>query len=231
MVSRAITNPTVSSWAAQCDKFYKWRMTLTHEEFEEIRSMFVKEPFNFNNKPNSSCDDLAGIEYDSSKIWAIDQPNLPKPPSGFKRELYLRTDYSKMDVYYITPTGKKLRSITELDNFLQQDPEFSDISISGDALRNARMSKLHIPVDDAKCCLSGDNMETQLHLFSEYSWTTRVKAELEMFGQESQHKGERWNNVYFGFKGGTRNSSRRILQQQFGVPGYITLGKRELEVL
>ncbi|KAF3652039.1 putative histidine-containing phosphotransfer protein 1-like [Capsicum annuum] len=185
MVSRAISNPIVSSWAAQCDKFYKWRITLTHEEFEEIRSRFVKEPFNFNNKPNSSCDDPACIDFSNLQICSF----------------HCYTLIYGMDFQ------------------------------AGDALRNARMSKLHITVDDAKCCLSGDNMETQLHLFSEYSWTTRVKAELEMFGQESQHKGERWNNVYVGFRGGTRNSSRRILQQQFGVPGYITLGKRELEVL
>ncbi|KAM3373670.1 methyl-CpG-binding domain-containing protein 4 [Capsicum galapagoense] len=127
---RAPTNPTVSIWAAQCGKCFKWRTLSTQEEFEEIRSRFAEQPFNCDNKPNGSCDDPPDIEYDSSRTWAIDKPNLPKTPSGFKRELYLRRDYSKMDAYYVTPTGKRLRSLIEVGNFLQNNPEFSDLSVS-----------------------------------------------------------------------------------------------------
>ncbi|KAL3367588.1 hypothetical protein AABB24_012031 [Solanum stoloniferum] len=128
--SRSATNPSVSVWAAQCEKCLKWRRIATQEEFEEIRSRFTEEPFNCHNQTNASCDDPTDIEYDSSRTWAIDKPNLPKTPSGFKRELYLRRDYSKMDPYYFTPSGKKLRSFTEVTTFLQQNPEFSDVKPS-----------------------------------------------------------------------------------------------------
>lgn len=50
------------------------------------------------------------------------------------------------------------------------------------------MSKLHIPVDDDKCCLCGDdNVETQLHLFSGCNWTNKVKNELETWSGVTSH--------------------------------------------
>ncbi|CAN4101203.1 unnamed protein product [Withania somnifera] len=143
--SRGATNPSVSIWAAQCGKCFKWRTISTQEEFEEIRSRFVEQPFNCDNKPNASCDDPPDIEYDSSRTWAIDKPNLPKTPSGFKRELYLRRDYSKMDAYYITPSGKKLRSTTEVGNFLQQNPEFNDLSVSDFSFTSPKVMDDTIP--------------------------------------------------------------------------------------
>ncbi|PHU16413.1 Methyl-CpG-binding domain-containing protein 4 [Capsicum chinense] len=128
--SRDASNISVSEWAVQCGKCFKWRTIPTMEEFEEIRKKFVEEPFHCNNKPNGSCDEPAAIEYDSSRTWVIDKPNLPKTPSGFKRKLYLRQDHSEMDVYYIAPSGKRLRSIVQVRAFLRQNPEFADISVS-----------------------------------------------------------------------------------------------------
>ncbi|XP_060197783.1 methyl-CpG-binding domain-containing protein 4-like [Lycium barbarum] len=126
--SRSAGNLSISIWAAQCGKCYKWRKISTQEEYEEIRSKFNEEPFHCENKPNVSCDDPTEIEYDSLRTWVIDKPNEPKTPIGFKRELCLRGDYSEMDVYYITPSGKKLRSTEEVRTFLQKNPEFSDLS-------------------------------------------------------------------------------------------------------
>lgn len=42
------------------------------------------------------------------------------------------------------------------------------------------MGKMHIPVDDKTCWLCDDNKEeSQLHLFFECKWTTKVQEELE----------------------------------------------------
>ncbi|XP_059302696.1 methyl-CpG-binding domain-containing protein 4-like [Lycium ferocissimum] len=119
---------SISIWAAQCGKCYKWRKISTQEEYEEIRSKFNEEPFHCKNKSNVSCEDPADLEYDSSRTWVIDKPNEPKTPTGFKRELRLRRDNSKMDAYYFTPSGKTLRSTTDVSTFLQQNPEFSELS-------------------------------------------------------------------------------------------------------
>ncbi|KAG2260888.1 hypothetical protein Bca52824_080182 [Brassica carinata] len=66
------------------------------------------------------------LDYDSSRTWVIDKPGLPKTPKGFKRSLVLRKDYSKMDTYYFTPTGKKLRSRNEVASYVEANPEFKD---------------------------------------------------------------------------------------------------------
>ncbi|KAK4338750.1 hypothetical protein RND71_043237 [Anisodus tanguticus] len=148
--SRAASNPSVSIWAAQCGKCHKWRTISTQEKFEEIRSKFNEEPFHCENKPNGSCDDPADIEYDSSHTWAIDKPNQPKTPTGFKRELYLRSDYSKMDAYYITPSGKKLRSSKEVGAFLQQNPEYSDLKVSNFSFKSPKIMDDAIPSSSTK---------------------------------------------------------------------------------
>ena len=102
----------------------------TQEEFEEIRSKVIEEPFYCNRKANKSCDDPADIEYDSTRTWVIDKPNLPKAPEGFRRSLVLRKDYSKLDAYYITPTGKKLRTRNEIAAYLKEHPEIKGVSVS-----------------------------------------------------------------------------------------------------
>uniref|UniRef100_A0A3Q7IVH4 MBD domain-containing protein n=1 Tax=Solanum lycopersicum TaxID=4081 RepID=A0A3Q7IVH4_SOLLC len=70
------------------------------------------------NKSNGS--------YDESNV--LNGPSSPKTPSGFKRELYLRKDYSKMDAYYFTPSWMKLQSFSVVGTFLQQNPEFSELN-------------------------------------------------------------------------------------------------------
>ncbi|CAI9107932.1 OLC1v1007417C1 [Oldenlandia corymbosa var. corymbosa] len=118
-------------WAVQCDRCFKWRIIPTQEEFEEIRSKFIEEPFHCSKKPGAFCDDAGGdIEYDASRTWLADKPNIPKTPVGFKRELVLRSDYTKMDAYYHAPTGKKLRSAPQIASFLSDNPEFKHLSVS-----------------------------------------------------------------------------------------------------
>ncbi|CAN4098210.1 unnamed protein product [Withania somnifera] len=124
--SRATTNLSVSIWAALCGKCFKWRTLSTQQQFEEIRSRFVEQPFNCDNKTKGSCDDPPDIEYDSSRTWS-------------------RRDYSKMDAYYITPSWKKLRSMSEVGNFLQQNPEYSDISVSDFSFTSPKVKDDTIP--------------------------------------------------------------------------------------
>ncbi|KAK3041412.1 hypothetical protein RJ639_000389 [Escallonia herrerae] len=96
----------------------------TQEQFEDIRSKFTQDPFFCNKKPNFSCEDPADIEYDSSRIWLADKPNIPKTPAGFQRGLYLRKDFSKLDTHYITPAGNKVRSAPGIESFLEENPEY-----------------------------------------------------------------------------------------------------------
>ncbi|XP_043710529.1 methyl-CpG-binding domain-containing protein 4-like [Telopea speciosissima] len=117
-------------YTVQCGECFKWRLIPTKEEFEDIRSKFIEDPWVCDNKYGVSCEDPEDIEYDSSKIWAIDKPNIPKTPVGFERILVLRKDFSKFDAYYITSTGKRLRAITEIAKFLEANPEYSGVSVS-----------------------------------------------------------------------------------------------------
>ncbi|XP_027935013.1 methyl-CpG-binding domain-containing protein 4-like [Vigna unguiculata] len=121
---------SVDIYAAQCKNCLKWRVIDTQEEFEEIRSKATEEPFVCSRKDNCSCDEPADIEYDSTRTWVIDKPNLPKTPQGFKRSLVLRKDYSKLDAYYITPSGKKLRTRNEIGAFLKDNPEFKGVTVA-----------------------------------------------------------------------------------------------------
>lgn len=111
-------------YAVQCGECLKWRTIPTKEEFEVIRANSTKDPFVCNKKLKVTCDDPADIEYDSSRTWTIDKPDVPKTPPGFDREVILRKDYSKMDAHYTTPTGKRLRSSVEAATFLEENPEY-----------------------------------------------------------------------------------------------------------
>ncbi|KAF2314927.1 hypothetical protein GH714_037188 [Hevea brasiliensis] len=80
-------------------------------------------------KPGVTCKDAADIDCNATRTWVIDRPGIPKTPKGFKRSLVLRRDFSKMDAYYITPTGKKLRTKNEIAAFLEANPKYKDVSI------------------------------------------------------------------------------------------------------
>ncbi|AES77653.2 methyl-CpG-binding domain protein [Medicago truncatula] len=64
----------------------------------------------------------------------IDKPNISKTPQGFKRTLVLRNDYSKLDSYYITPTGEKLRARNEPSGVSASDFDFSSQKIMQDTI-------------------------------------------------------------------------------------------------
>ncbi|KAK4763961.1 hypothetical protein SAY87_013399 [Trapa incisa] len=120
---------SIDIYAVQCVKCYKWRVVDTQEEYEEIRSKFTEEPFICIKKLGMSCKNSADIEYDASRTWVIDKPNIPKTPKGFKRTLVLRKDFSKLDAYYISSSGKKMRTRTEVAAYLEANPEMKGVSI------------------------------------------------------------------------------------------------------
>ncbi|KAM0998312.1 hypothetical protein EV2_008360 [Malus domestica] len=125
-----IGTSSIDVYAAQCAECKKWRVIHSEEEFEEIRSKISTQPFYCNKKSGVTCDDVADIEYNATRTWVIDKPDLPKTPEGFKRHLVVRKDYSKLDAYYITPKGKRLRSQNQVAAFLKENPMFEGISAS-----------------------------------------------------------------------------------------------------
>ncbi|KAL9435807.1 hypothetical protein AB3S75_021970 [Citrus x aurantiifolia] len=141
---------SIDTYAAQCEKCFKWRVINSSEEYEEIRCKIAEIPFLCDRKPGVSCEDPADIEYDASRVWVIDRPGIPKTPGGFKRSLVLRKDFSKMDAYYITPTGKKLRTLNEVAGFLAANPEYSDVSLSDFTFSVPKVMDDTIPEDVVK---------------------------------------------------------------------------------
>ncbi|RVW54945.1 Methyl-CpG-binding domain-containing protein 4 [Vitis vinifera] len=126
----ALVRSSIGAYAVQCEACLKWRLIDTEEEYEEIRSRFIEEPFVCSKKADVSCEDPTDIEYDATRTWAADKPNVPKTPKGFQRDLVLRKDFSKMDAYYITPTGKKVRALSEIAAYLSSNPDCKDLSPS-----------------------------------------------------------------------------------------------------
>ncbi|KAL1832873.1 hypothetical protein ACET3Z_002524 [Daucus carota] len=135
-------------YAVQCKECLKWRRIPTQEVFEGIRANATKDPFVCNKKLEVTCDDPADIEYDSSRTWVIDKPDVPKTPPGFIREVILRKDFSKMDAHYITPEGKRLRSSVEAATFLEEHPEYNQtISIADFSFITPKVMSETIPKD------------------------------------------------------------------------------------
>ncbi|GLT62827.1 hypothetical protein SLA2020_354330 [Shorea laevis] len=127
-----------SSWCfmtlrlmVQCAKCFKWRLIPTKEKYEEIREHILEQPFYCETasewRPDISCDDPADISQDGSRLWAIDKPNIAQPPPGWQRLLRIRGEGSTKfaDIYYQAPSGKRLRSIVEIQKYLLEHPEYT----------------------------------------------------------------------------------------------------------
>ncbi|GJX82823.1 methyl-CpG-binding domain-containing protein 4-like protein [Tanacetum coccineum] len=126
--SRGPPQSSVDTFAVQCNDCFKWRTIPTEDEFEEYRSKQNEDPFVCTKLEGIVCDSPADIEYDSSRTWVMDKPNIPKTPKGFQRIIVLRRDYSKMDVQYVTPDGTRVRAAPGIIAYLKEHPEYSDIS-------------------------------------------------------------------------------------------------------
>ncbi|CAJ1951634.1 unnamed protein product [Sphenostylis stenocarpa] len=123
--------PSVGAFTVQCAYCFKWRLIPTKEKYEEIRERILEQPFVCpiarEWRPDISCDDPEDISQDDSRIWAIDKPNIAQPPAGWERLLRIRAEGSSKfaDIYYIAPSGKRLRSMVEIQKFLMEHPEYA----------------------------------------------------------------------------------------------------------
>ena len=122
--------PAVGAFTVQCASCFKWRLIPTKEKYEEIREYILQHPFVCEKarewRPDVSCDDPEDISQDGSRIWAIDKPSIARPPDGWQRLLRIRGEGSSKfaDIYYLAPSGKKLRSMVEVQKFLAEYPEY-----------------------------------------------------------------------------------------------------------
>uniref|UniRef100_A0A5B6ZF75 Putative methyl-CpG-binding domain-containing protein 2 n=1 Tax=Davidia involucrata TaxID=16924 RepID=A0A5B6ZF75_DAVIN len=122
--------PSVGAFTVQCANCFKWRLIPTKEKYEEIREHILEQPFVCETarewRPEISCEDPADISQDGSRLWAIDKPNIAQPPPGWQRLLRIRGEGSTKfaDVYYVAPSGKRLRSMVEIQKYLLEHPEY-----------------------------------------------------------------------------------------------------------
>ncbi|WOH03241.1 hypothetical protein DCAR_0522637 [Daucus carota subsp. sativus] len=122
-------SPSVGAFTVQCSICFKWRFLPSKEKYEEIREHITEQPFVCEAarewRPEISCNDEPDIRQDGSRLWAIDRPNIAQPPRGWERLLRIRGFGGSRfaDVYYISPSGKKLRSTVEIQRYLLQHPD------------------------------------------------------------------------------------------------------------
>ena len=76
---------------------------------------------------NASCDDPTDLSQDFTRLWINDKPNIPRPPTRWERLHTLRGEVTRRfaDVYYIAPSGNKLRSRVEVEKFLEDNPQYA----------------------------------------------------------------------------------------------------------
>ncbi|CAI9766008.1 unnamed protein product [Fraxinus pennsylvanica] len=128
--------PAVGAFTVQCANCFKWRIIPSKEKYEEIREHITEQPFLCETarewRSDVSCDDPPDLVQDESRLWAIDKPNIAKPPRGWERLLRIRGEGSNKfaDVYYIAPTGKRLRSTVEIQKYLEKHPEYIEEGVT-----------------------------------------------------------------------------------------------------
>ncbi|KAJ4794219.1 methyl-CPG-binding domain protein 02 [Rhynchospora pubera] len=122
--------PSIGAFTVQCAACFKWRLIPTKDKYEEIREKILEVPFVCERarewRPEVSCEDREDISQDGSRLWAIDKPQIPLPPPGWERLIHIRGEGCTRfaDVYYAAPNGKKLRSLVEVQRFLDEHKEY-----------------------------------------------------------------------------------------------------------
>ncbi|KAL6873875.1 hypothetical protein ACP4OV_013957 [Aristida adscensionis] len=121
--------PSIGAYTIQCAYCLKWRFVPTKEKYEELRENICQELFVCARAQEwnrvLSCDEPEDISQDGDRLWAIDRPSIAQPPPGWDREVRIRGVSSKFaDVYYTSPSGKKLRSMVEIGRYLAKNPHY-----------------------------------------------------------------------------------------------------------
>ncbi|KQK17413.1 methyl-CpG-binding domain-containing protein 2 [Brachypodium distachyon] len=122
--------PSIGAYTVQCADCFKWRIVPTKEKYEELRETICEELFvcaracEWNRV--LSCNDPEDMSQDGSRVWAIDKPSIAQPPPGWDRDVRIRGEGSSKfaDVYYTSPSGKKLRSLVEIGRYLAENPHY-----------------------------------------------------------------------------------------------------------
>nr|GMC51497.1 methyl-CpG-binding domain-containing protein 2-like [Ipomoea batatas] len=113
--------PSILGYSFQCSKCSKWRLVPTKEIYENIRANISANPFFCEMvnqwERNISCEDPTDVAPDGSRLWAVDKPNIPLPPPGWRRELGFRAVGGTrfVEVFYYSPFKRRFRSIPEIE--------------------------------------------------------------------------------------------------------------------
>ncbi|KZV24338.1 methyl-CpG-binding domain-containing protein 2-like [Dorcoceras hygrometricum] len=143
MVQSPSTSPakkvwdSVTAYAVQCASCSKWRLAPSKETYEEIRETAKENPFTCDIgrqwKPDVSCDTESDVSPgDQNWLWAMDKPNIPRTPKGWQRIIRARSGGGTKfaDVYYVSPSNKRLRSTVELNRYLGEHPQFAQEGVT-----------------------------------------------------------------------------------------------------
>ncbi|KAL2512461.1 Methyl-CpG-binding domain-containing protein 2 [Abeliophyllum distichum] len=131
-----MVSDSVRAYTVQCANCSKWRFIPTKKKYEQIRETIAELPFLCETarewRPEITCSDESDLVKDGSWRWAIDKPCIPQPPPGWQRILRIRAKGGTKfaDVYYIAPSGKRFRSISEVQSFLNEHPEYLGVTLS-----------------------------------------------------------------------------------------------------
>ncbi|KAL8266575.1 hypothetical protein R6Q59_003919 [Mikania micrantha] len=82
---RGSSQSSVDTFVVQCNDYFKCSMLATEDQFKEYRSKQNEDPFVCNKLEGIVCDTPADMEYDSSRTWVMDKPNIPKTPKRFSK--------------------------------------------------------------------------------------------------------------------------------------------------
>ncbi|XP_010533052.1 PREDICTED: methyl-CpG-binding domain-containing protein 2-like [Tarenaya hassleriana] len=122
--------PFIGAFTVQCADCFQWRLMPSKEKYEEIRECILQRPFTCEMarewRPDIRCNDPTDISQDGSRLWALDKPNIAQPPPGWQRLLHIRGEGCTRfaDVYYVAPSGKRFRSMVEIQKYLAEHPEY-----------------------------------------------------------------------------------------------------------
>ncbi|XP_057767130.1 methyl-CpG-binding domain-containing protein 2-like [Salvia miltiorrhiza] len=127
---------SVKLYTVRCGVCSKWRLIPSKHKYEEIRAKLGEEMFECATarewRPQISCAHESDVEQDDGNFrWAMDKPNIPQTPPAWQRILRIRAEGGTKfaDVYYVSPSNKRLRSMVELSRYLEENPRYEEDKI------------------------------------------------------------------------------------------------------
>ncbi|KAG0564570.1 hypothetical protein KC19_8G121700 [Ceratodon purpureus] len=127
----------ILTFTVQCSACGKWRLVPSREQYHAISERIIEHPWVCEDaqtwRENASCQDPTDLSEDEpDTFWAVDETIIPNPPLGFARKVVVRGERSEKfaDVYYRTPCGRQLRSIPDVQRFLEKVPRHKRQGVS-----------------------------------------------------------------------------------------------------